>query len=1545
MPNWRKVILSGSNAMLNQITASGLPDGAGTEQLVAISSNGGFVQVGQGNLQSIIDGDWFINEADGYLSASKDVHITGSLSLLSGSLIVQAQHTDSTFSNEGIVFRSTDISDNDNRIRVTTAENMQFNAAASFQFKPRDGHFVILDNRKLQLNTEGNAAKARIVATSGSVPGQVRLDIENASNSPKVSIITSGSSGLEGNVGIGTTTPREALEVAGNIRAVGNIIAEQYIVSSSVTHMTQSFSSGSTIFGDTNNDTHQFTGSILILHTSSVDQENNIGLQISGSGLLIDNGEHGKLAMGQHNVGLEFAGVGFPITGSGLIISQSFINEATHHNMVKIGETELVDISGSLLTDSFLLNIRNKALVVSSSTLDKPVAEIANGNVKFYNDGDDVFRINNSSILLIHDAISLVSNNLQAKALTENNISNLNFILGTNASPNASPQTINSYDTSNIFQAFGGAITSSAVSSSGLITGNSLILDNGALINGSITASAVSSSGLLFASLSYADGTQFQVVLYDSSSGRFYHTGSSIGGGTTTGGTVDKAYKFIQLAGGTNLSDVGTTLEANEATSYLRFISGSNIILSGTDDGSDDDPDSPDIINISAIPTGSNSHVQYNDSGLFGGTGSFVFNDVNKSITVGNISGPTNITGPSIYEATPGNLYAGEAGTKHQMTDGQPLSTNARYVKARYDIVGLGRGALAGGAIDHTVGSSPTPQGVAFGTFPAFNVLEGNSTTIGGDLTIGNLFAETNDLGKTRLYVNGLYIQPGSPGILLEDGVISFYPSASVTHSNDTSGSIITPLASASGKISLTEAVNPINTTFDIIGRRTTQFKSGDSGSEKNYMMFDKATGVFGIGDGISSGDISKISNKALFISGAFKTTGSSEFDSVTLTHGSELKGTSTEGSDVLIAKIDSNSRIQLGNTGDNLSINAPLTASKVHFSDAGQFQFEANELSLANLPANNNSLMFLGQPARVIPRTGEVTLSSYPDNILLRQAKIGVQEIDGISGGGGAAAQGGHFGATMFAEVDALDIRNPRTGSDGGRSGILFTSNPNIFFFNDNAIGSVSGSNVPDSASAQIKFDTGSNALKFFAGSTTETLKEVLHISKSGDNPRIGIGTTDPKTVFDFKDVEDTTTGAELLIRSARSTQGALSGDEGGSINFVIDSGSFTDLKTTGSIAKIKTKVTDVFAGGVAGKLAFELSKTAGGSTIDAFEYGFNIGGQGLFAAVQTASLIIKDFSAGGKSVLQMRDFSDNIRFEVNDGDVEISGSLGVTGSAHFKSNVDIDGTLSLGEFTDVSASLAAAVAGGDNLGNHTAATTLDLDGNSIKDALHITASGNISASGTIVGSNLSGTNTGDQDLSSYIQASQTSSFLTEISSGIISSSAQFGSSDNVTFGTIEATSLNVTNITSSIVTSSIIQTEGSNIFGDTISDTQTFNGHITASGNISASGQIIAEAGPSINVTLASDSATNIDTFNTSSNNGAIYDYTLFSAPSGARAGQCMVIHHNGNTDFTDTSTPTLGSETSIPFFETAVNGANVEVKIASGSGYTFKTFVKKL
>ncbi len=56
---------------------------------------------------------------------------------------------------------------------------------------------------------------------------------------------------------VGTT-----LETGLNID--GDITANQFIVSSSITYMTSSYMSGSTMFGDTLDDTHQFTGSVSI---------------------------------------------------------------------------------------------------------------------------------------------------------------------------------------------------------------------------------------------------------------------------------------------------------------------------------------------------------------------------------------------------------------------------------------------------------------------------------------------------------------------------------------------------------------------------------------------------------------------------------------------------------------------------------------------------------------------------------------------------------------------------------------------------------------------------------------------------------------------------------------------------------------------------------------------------------------------------------------------------------------------------------------------------------------------------------------------------------------------------------------------------------------------------------------------------------------------------------------------------------------------------------------------------------------------------------
>ena len=62
----------------------------------------------------------------------------------------------------------------------------------------------------------------------------------------------------------GAVSMNSTLFVQGNISTSGSITANEYIVNSSVTNVTQSFSSGSTIFGDTIDDTHKFTGSLFV---------------------------------------------------------------------------------------------------------------------------------------------------------------------------------------------------------------------------------------------------------------------------------------------------------------------------------------------------------------------------------------------------------------------------------------------------------------------------------------------------------------------------------------------------------------------------------------------------------------------------------------------------------------------------------------------------------------------------------------------------------------------------------------------------------------------------------------------------------------------------------------------------------------------------------------------------------------------------------------------------------------------------------------------------------------------------------------------------------------------------------------------------------------------------------------------------------------------------------------------------------------------------------------------------------------------------------
>jgi len=72
--------------------------------------------------------------------------------------------------------------------------------------------------------------------------------------------------------------------ITGSLTVTGNLTAQQFIVSSSVTYLTESFASGSHKFGDSSDDIHTFTGSLVVSGSANPLRVGSNLLFISSSG-------------------------------------------------------------------------------------------------------------------------------------------------------------------------------------------------------------------------------------------------------------------------------------------------------------------------------------------------------------------------------------------------------------------------------------------------------------------------------------------------------------------------------------------------------------------------------------------------------------------------------------------------------------------------------------------------------------------------------------------------------------------------------------------------------------------------------------------------------------------------------------------------------------------------------------------------------------------------------------------------------------------------------------------------------------------------------------------------------------------------------------------------------------------------------------------------------------------------------------------------------------------------------------------------------------
>ena len=152
------------------------------------------------------------------------------------------------------------------------------NITASFTSTASFGRFEG-DGSGLSNITAESVTFANVSGKPTLFSGSAQVDPAEAlltSNVVSASVLSSGAQGtitltnngvaanVDSGLQVGDSPTFAGLTTTGDVVIQGKLTAETYAVSSSVTHMTRSFSSGSTIFGDTADDTHQFTGSILI---------------------------------------------------------------------------------------------------------------------------------------------------------------------------------------------------------------------------------------------------------------------------------------------------------------------------------------------------------------------------------------------------------------------------------------------------------------------------------------------------------------------------------------------------------------------------------------------------------------------------------------------------------------------------------------------------------------------------------------------------------------------------------------------------------------------------------------------------------------------------------------------------------------------------------------------------------------------------------------------------------------------------------------------------------------------------------------------------------------------------------------------------------------------------------------------------------------------------------------------------------------------------------------------------------------------------------
>jgi len=195
------------------------------------------------------------------------------------------------------------------------------------------------------LNTA--SGQIEISGISASLSASYATNAGLLNNTSSTIFATTGSNNFNGNQ-----------TVQGNITIVGSLTAQQYVVSSSVSYFTSSNFDGSTKFGDTDSDTHQFTGSL---------RSPNITGSLLGTSSFSNNSTSASYSS-TSSVALN-------------ALTSSYINVATNAVSSSYASTASISVSSSFATtSSYNLNSISSSYSLTASFAANAGSSLATGS-------------------------------------------------------------------------------------------------------------------------------------------------------------------------------------------------------------------------------------------------------------------------------------------------------------------------------------------------------------------------------------------------------------------------------------------------------------------------------------------------------------------------------------------------------------------------------------------------------------------------------------------------------------------------------------------------------------------------------------------------------------------------------------------------------------------------------------------------------------------------------------------------------------------------------------------------------------------------------------------------------------------------------------------------------------------------------------------------------------------------------------------------------------------------------------------------------------